>query len=71
MRSANLISAVIYLALGVACLAFAFREQRRLRLLDPLQRTAPVANYRTLRVFGLLMLWMGASLIQDIFYGPN
>lgn len=71
MRTANLIAAVIVFALGAACLTFAAREQRRLRLLDPLKRTTATANYRPLWAFGFIMLSMGASGIYHSFYGPN
>jgi hypothetical protein len=71
MRTANLVAAVIVFALGAACLAFAFRQERRLRLLDTQRRTAPAANYRTLRLFGFILLSTGASGIYHSFYGPN
>lgn len=71
MRTANLVAAAIVFALGTACLAFAAREERRLRLLDPLKRTTATANYRQLQVFGFILLSMGASGIYHSFYGQN
>ncbi len=71
MRTANLVAAVIVFALGAACLAFAAREERRLRLLDPLKRATATVNYRKLWAFGFILLGVGASGIYHNFYGQN
>ena len=67
MRTMAPVSAAIFLALGVVCVALAAREKRRLQAQDPLGRTTDSTNQRQMNLFGrILILLGGANLIYAI-----
>lgn len=71
MRTLPFFSSVIILVLGAACLAVAAREERRLSLQDPQKRTTAATNYRQLRMFGAMLIFMSGSSLLYILLGQN